>query len=309
MNAKAIRYHRYGQPEVMVLESIEEPALAPGQVRVSLRAAGVAPVDTKLRAGLLQGRIELPLPKVPGRDGAGVIAESAAQGFQVGQAVCVIADMLGQGTYAETIVLPAERVVAQPATLSTRQAAALLQPGASAWIPIVRTAQVRSGMKVLVHAGSGAVGSLMVRLAAHLGAEVWATCSSANREDVLALGAAGVIAYDKEDFSALRGFDVVFDLVGGDTHDRSYPVLKPGGQLVWLVAAPIRERGEEFKVRVVRSMIDDDPQCLREVAVLAQQGVMVPAVGQCFPLAEAARAHALLESGKAARGRIVLDIA
>ncbi len=309
MNAKAIRYHRYGPPEAMALESIEEPALAPGQVRVSLRAAGVAPVDTKLRAGLLQGRIELPLPKVPGRDGAGVIVESAAEGFHVGQSVCVIAGMLDQGTYAETIVLPAERVVAQPVTLSVRQAAALLQPGASAWIPIVRTAQVQSGMKALVHAGSGAVGSLMVRLAAHLGAEVWATCSSANRDDVLALGAAGVIAYDKEDFSALRGFDVVFDLVGGGTHDRSYPVLKPGGQLVWLVAAPIRERGEEFKVRVVRSMIDDDPQCLREVAVLAQQGVMVPTVGQCFPLAEAARAHALLESGKAARGRIVLDIA
>lgn len=309
MNAKAICYHRYGPPEVMALESIEEPALAPGQVRVSLRAAGVAPVDTKLRAGLLQAQMALPLPKVPGRDGAGVIVESAAEGFHVGQSVCVIAGMLGQGTYAETIVLPAERVVAQPATLSSREAAALLQPGASAWIPIVRTAQVQRGMKVLVHAGSGAVGSLMVRLAAHLGAEVWATCSSANRDDVLALGAAGVIAYDKEDFSALRGFDVVFDLVGGGTHDRSYPVLKPGGQLVWLVAAPIRERGEEFKVRVVRSMIDDDPQCLREVAMLAQQGVMVPAVGQCFPLAEAARAHALLESGKAARGRIVLDIA
>ena len=148
----------------------------------------------------------------------------------------------------------------------------------------------------------------MIQLALHLGAEVWATCSSANRDDVLALGATGVIAYDKENFSALRGVDVVFDLVGGDTHDRSYPVLKPGGQLVWLVAAPIRERGEEFKVRVVRAMIDDAPECLRAVAKLAEERVWVPTVGQCFPLAEAARAHALLESGKAARGRIVLDI-
>ncbi|NUT61904.1 NADP-dependent oxidoreductase [Herbaspirillum sp. C9C3] len=309
MNTKAIRYHQYGPPEVMVLETIEAPALTSGQVRVSLCAAGVAPLDTKLRAGLLERHVPLRLPKIPGRDGAGVIVESSAEGLHVGDAVCVIADMFGQGTYADSIVLPAARVVAQPASLTKRQAAALLQPGASAWIPMVRTAQVSSGMKILVHAGSGAVGSLMIQLAVHLGAEVWATCSSANRDAVLALGATGVIAHDKEDFSTLRGFDVVFDLVGADTHDRSYPVLKPGGQLVWLVAAPIRERGDEFKVRVIRSIIDDDPECLRQVALLAQQQVLVPAVGQCFPLAEAAFAHALLESGKAPRGRIVLDIA
>lgn len=308
MNTQAIRYHQYGPPDVMALEAIAQFPLEPGQVRVSLRAAGVAPLDAKLRAGLLQAQLALTLPKVPGRDGAGVIVESRAEGLHAGEPVCVMADMFGQGSYADSIVVPAARVVRQPSTLSTRQAAALLQPGASAWIPIVRTAQVRSGMKVLVHAGSGAVGSLMIQLAAHLGAEVWATCSSANRDDVLALGATGVIAYDKEDFSALRGVDVVFDLVGGDTHDRSYPVLKPGGQLVWLVAAPIRERGEEFKVRVVRAMIDDAPECLHAVAKLAEERVWVPTVGQCFPLAEAARAHALLESGKAARGRIVLDI-
>lgn len=307
---QAIRFHRYGAPGVMALESLEPAPLPPGHVRVRMQAAGVAPVDTKLRAGLLQQHIALELPKVPGRDGSGVVEELGAgvDDLAVGDAVCVIAGMQDQGSYAQGMVLPRQRVVARPQRLSVQEAAILLQPGASAWIPVVQTAAVGAGMKVLIHAGSGAVGSLMVQLAAHLGAEVWATCGQANIDYVAALGADHVLPYDGQDFSGLHGFDVVFDLVGGATHDQSYALLKPGGHLVWLVAAPIRDRGAEFGVRVQRAMITDAPEALRQVASLAQSGVLTPTVGQAYPLARAADAHALLESGRAPRGRIVLDI-
>jgi len=307
---QAIRFHRYGAPQVMALEPLDATPLPPGHVRIRMQAAGVAPIDTKLRAGLLQQHIALTLPKVPGRDGTGVI-EALGEGVDdlaLGDAVCVMTGMQDQGTYAQGIVLPRQRAVARPQRLSVREAAILLQPGASAWIAVVQTANVRAGMKVLVHAGSGAVGSLMVQLAVQLGAEVWATCSHANVDHVATLGAHHVIAYDRQDFSGLQGFDVVFDLVGGATHDQSYALLKRGGHLVWLVAAPIRDRGEEFGVNVQRAMIVDTPEVLQQVASLAQLGVLTPRVGQAFALAQAAHAHTLLESGRAPRGRIVLDI-
>jgi NADPH:quinone reductase-like Zn-dependent oxidoreductase len=307
---QAIRFHRYGAPGVMALEPVEAAPLPAGHVRVRMQAAGVAPVDTKLRAGLLQQHFSLDLPKVPGRDGTGVIeALGAGVGdLAVGDAVCVIAGMQDQGSYSRNLVLPRQRVVARPQRLSVHEAAILLQPGASAWIAVVQAAAISAGMKVLIHAGSGAVGSLMVQLATHLGAEVWATCRHTNADYVAALGARHVVAYDRQDFSGLHGFDVVFDLVGGATHDQSYALLKRGGHLVWLVAAPIQERGDEFGVRVQRAMITDAPEALQQVASLAQLGVLTPAVGRSFPLAQAADAHQLLESGQAPRGRIVLDI-
>lgn len=307
---RAIAYHRYGPPSVLEPSDLVELPLAPDHVQVAMHAAGVAPVDTKLRAGLLQHLLPLSLPKVPGRDGAGVITAIGAevQGLQVGDEVCVMPGMLGRGTTLACAVLPQQQVVRKPASLSMQEGAALLQPGASAWIPLLRTARIQPGMRVLIHAGSGAVGSLMVQLAAHLGADVTATCRSSNVDYVAGLGARQVIAYDRDDFSAVREQDVVIDLVGGATHDRSYPLLRRGGHLVWLVAAPIRDRGSEFGVTVTRSLIEEDQQVLQQVVDLAAQGVWRPAISAVLPMAEIARAHQMLEEGAVTRGRLVLEI-
>ncbi|WP_044528589.1 NADP-dependent oxidoreductase [Herbaspirillum sp. B65] len=307
---RAIAYHRYGPPSVLEVSELDELPLLPGHVRVAMHAAGVAPVDTKLRAGLLQHLVPLTLPKVPGRDGAGVVTAVAAdvQRLQAGDAVCVMPAMLGRGTTLAEAVLPQQQVVRKPDSLSMQQAAALLQPGASAWIALMRTAPIAAGMKVFIHAGSGAVGSLMVQLAAHLGAEVTATCRSANLDYVAALGAARVIAYDREDVFGVRDQDVVIDLVGGTTHERSYALLRRGGHLVWLVAAPIRERGAEFGVTVTRALIEDNQTVLEQVVELAQRGVWRPALSGVLPMQEIALAHQMLEAGAVTRGRLVLDI-
>jgi NADPH:quinone reductase-like Zn-dependent oxidoreductase len=307
---RAITYHQYGPPSVLQLTDIDAAPLLPGHVRVAMQAAGVAPVDTKLRAGLLQQLVPISLPKIPGRDGAGIVTAIGAgvEDVQVGDAVCVMPGMLARGTTLEVAVLPQQQLVRKPAGLGMQEAAALLQPGASAWIPLMRTASIQPGMKVLIHAGSGAVGSLMVQLARHLGAEVTATCRHANAEYVAGLGAHRVIAYDREDFSTLRDQDVVVDLVGGSTHERSYAVLRRGGHLVWLVAAPIRDRGAEFGVTVTRAMIVEDREVLQQVADLASTGVWRPAVSRVLPMAEIARAHELLEQGAVTCGRLVLDL-
>ena len=305
---RAIQFKSYGPPEVLRLVTLPLPQPGPGEVRIRLQAAGVAPFDAKLRAGLLQAHFTPRLPKTVGRDGVGVVDQlgDGVTQVAVGDAVCLMADP-STGTCAEAVVCSTERIVPRPATLSRHQAAALMQPGVSAWTAVVEAAQVQAGMRVLVHGGAGAVGSLMVQLCKHLGAEVSATCRADNRDYVVGLGAARAIAYDTEDFGALREQDVVLDLIGGTTHARSYPVLRKGGHLVYLVAAPIVDKGAEYGVIVTRSAISDRQPVLSEVARLAEVGVFRPRVAGVFALADAAQAHAALESGSVTRGRLVLD--
>lgn len=308
---QAIQYDRYGPPEVLTTVTLADPEPGPGEARVRLLAAGVAPIDTKLRAGLLQAHFEVRFPKIPGRDGVGIIDKLGAGvvGSAVGDQVCVIADPRLAGTYAEAVSCITDRIVARPRGLTTEQAAALLQPGLSAWIPVVEVANIQPGMRVLVHGGAGAVGGLMVQLARHLGAHVTSTCRSANCDFVIGLGAHDVVAYDRDDFGKLRDLDVVFDLIGGDTHARSYPVLHAGGHLVCLTAAPIVELGGEYRVKVTRALIADAPHAINAVARLADAGVLRPTVAGIYPLGAAVDAHRELENGRVTRGRLVLRIA
>ncbi|MCW4115257.1 NADP-dependent oxidoreductase [Aurantimonas sp. MSK8Z-1] len=305
---KAIEYQRYGGPEVLAL--VERPArpLEPGELRVRLSHASVTPLDCKLRAGALKAHFAVDFPKIPGRDGAGVVSEVAPDvaGFAVGDRVCVMAGHGTQGSYAEERISRAADLVAIPDGLPAAAAASLVNAGLSAFISVFDTARVQPGMKVLVHAGSGAVGGLIVQLCRGLGAEVFATCRATNRDYLLSLGAKRAIAYDAEDFGTLRDQDVVFDLVGGATHERSYPVLKRGGQLVWLVAAPIVDRGEAYGVRVSRAMIADAPAPVAAILAMAAKGEIAPQVAGVLPLAEAARAHRMMEAGAVTRGRLLL---
>jgi NADPH:quinone reductase-like Zn-dependent oxidoreductase len=164
-------------------------------------------------------------------------------------------------------------------------------------------------MKVLIHGGGGAIGSLSVQIAKHLGAHVAATTRSSNVDYVKGLGADEVIAYDREDFAErLRGYDVVYDLVGGDVHRRSYRVLKKGGALVWLIADPIEDLSGEYSVSLKQAKVHDRIETLEQVMALAGKGALKPQVGKVFPLTAAAEAHRLVESGTHTRGRVVLKV-
>jgi NADPH:quinone reductase-like Zn-dependent oxidoreductase len=307
---KAIRYSQYGTPDVLELVTLDDPIAGPNEVRVRMKAAGVSPIDAKLRSGALQAHFSLTFPKIPGRDGVGVIDQigEGVAGFSLGDEVCVAADPTRSGTYAEAVVCASPRVVKKPSNLSTSQAAALLQPGVSAWISMCRTATLSEGMRVLIHGGAGAVGSQMIQLARHLGLDVTSTCRAENIDYVLGLGAHRAVAYDRDDFGLLRHIDVVFDLIGGETHARSYQVLKAGGQLVYLTAMPFENQAEKYGVTVTRAMISDAPEALHAVAQLAADGVLTPGVMATLPLAAAADAHRQFEAGQITRGRIVLNM-
>lgn len=306
---RAARYVQHGGPEVISVDQIPVPEPAKGQVLVEMVAAGVAPLDWKMRAGLLQQHFTLNFPKTPGRDGAGrvVACGPGISRLAPGDRVAVMAPPAGQaGTHAEFVLADADLVVPLPDQLDFDAAAALVNAGLSAWIAVMRTAQVRSGQRVLVQSGAGAVGGLIVQMCAHLGAEVTATCRAANADYVRGLGAAHVIAYDRPASTDVPPQDVVFDLMGGAVHDACYAMLAPGGHLVWLTAAPITDRSAEFGVRVTRAMITDDADVVSEVMSLAAGGVLRAQIADILPLDQAAEAQRRLAAGEVTRGRLIL---
>nr|WP_250157488.1 NADP-dependent oxidoreductase [Tianweitania aestuarii] len=294
----------------MIYTDIPDPVAGPGQILVRLEAASVTPFDCKLRQGLLQNHFMLAMPSVPGRDGGGTVIGKGSDvtDFKIGDRVVVMASVIAQGGYAELIAVDVENAVVVPERLSMVEAVAMTNAGHSAWL-CVQAAGLKPGDKVLVHSGAGAVGGLLVQLCQHLGAEVAATCRSTNRDYVLGLGATFAIAYDREDFSEiLSEQDIVFDLMGGAVHDRSYKVLKRGGTLAWLVADPILDRGAEFGVTVKRVMISDGRTALQAMMDLAAQGAIEPQVARTMPLSQAVEAHRLMEKGEITRGRLVLTM-
>lgn len=311
MMMRAAQYDHYGDPAVIAIRQVPLPDPGKGQVRVRLAAAGVAPLDWKLRAGLLARHFTPQFPKTPGRDGAGVV-EACGCGVShlaPGDPVVVMAPPAGPaGTAAEAIVVDADLVVPVPAGLDPIAAVALANAGLSAWIAVQRTAGITAGQRVLVQSGAGAVGGLMVQLCAHLGAEVTATCRAANVDYVRDLGASRAIAYDGDAPQDLPPQDVVFDLMGGAVHAASLGLLAAEGHLVWLTAAPLPPVTPGPAQRITRALIADDAAVVAEVLALAAQGVLRAQVAGLLPLDQVAEAHRRLAAGEVTRGRLVLQI-
>lgn len=303
--------HGYGGAEAMRFETAAVPQPRPGELLLRVEAASVNPADWKIRAGLLQAVLPLTFPRVPGRDGVGTVVSLGAgcDGFAAGQRVHAVADALRDGTHAEFTAVPGAMAAPVPPSLSSADAACLGVAGLSAWIPLVEIAALQPGQRVLIHAGAGGVGGLAIQIARHMGAEVLATCGTANVEHCRSLGAHQVIDYTRERFELVAaGCDVVLDAIGGEVHRRSFDVLKPGGLLVHLTAAPINSRDplpRRPDVRVVRAEIRASTARLAKLLEWAGAGFIRPQVGRAFPLAEANAAYALSAGGHM-RGKILL---
>ena len=309
---KAVHFSEYGGPEVLRHGELPDPELAPDRVLIAVHAAAVAPGDALVRAGRLRHLFPQTFPAIPGRDGAGVVvaAGHTADFAFVGDEVVFKAGHVEPGSHAELIARPRAMVAPKPAAIGHVEAAAGIHAGTCAWIALVREARLEAGMKVLIQGGAGAIGGLAIQLARHLGAApIAATCRRANCDYVRSLGADIAIAYDEEDFrDRVDGCDVVLDLVGGEVHNRSYEVIRPGGVLTWLIAQPFAARAGGTEVVERQAVIDDDPAALEAVVGLIAGGVLKPQVSEVMPLAAAARAHRLIEAGAVSRGRIVLQV-
>jgi len=303
----AVRFHDYGPPSVLVVETVVRPEPKEGEVLLRVRAAGVNAIDWKFRAGYLKDFMPLELPHILGFDVAGTVEAVGAgvSDFAPGDEVFG----RGAGTYAEYAVAPVASLARKPANLSFDEAATLAVGGITAWVGLFDTASLEAGQRLLVQGGAGGVGGLAVQLARWKGAPVIATTSTGNVDYVRSLGADEVIDYTTTTFEdAGDDVDVVLDTVGGKVTDRSWKVLKPGGILVVVAGMPEPEKAAAHGVRTsgVQSPQDSRP-VLQELATLIEAGSLVAQVGQVFPLSDAAAAHAVAETGHG-RGRIVLRI-
>ncbi|HET9658244.1 MAG TPA: quinone oxidoreductase [Kineosporiaceae bacterium] len=319
---QAIRVSRQGGPGVLEVAEVDEPAAGDGQVVVDVAAAGVNFIDTYQRSGLYQ----VPLPLVPGLEGAGTVREvgPGVSGLRPGDRV---AWCDAPGSYARRAALPAARLVAVPEGLDLRLAAAVMLQGLTAHYLTRDTFPLRAGHRCLVHAGAGGVGLLLIQLAKRAGAEVFTTVGSPQKAELArAAGADHVIAYRDQDFGdaveAIAGpkpLDVVYDGVGRTTFDRGLELLRTRGMMVTFGNAsgpvdpvsPLRlsQLGSLFLTRPTLFHYVADPRELRERAAdvlgLVAGGELEVRIGTELPLTEAGQAHHLLES-RQTTGKVLL---
>jgi len=306
----AVRIHQYGNRDVLSLDDIPVPDIAPDEVLVKVVAASVNPVDWKVREGYLAEMIPHPLPLTLGWDVSGVVVAVGGEvsNWREGDAVFARPDLARNGTYAEFVAIRAKECARKPATISHVEAASLPLAGITAWESMVDTAAVQPGQRVLVHAGSGGVGSLAIQLLKDLGATVIATTSERNRALVESLGADQVIDYRTTRFSdVLEPVDAVFDTLGGQVQEDSWQVLRPGGIQVSIISPPDAGKAAARGLRQGFVFIGPNAPVLTRLAALVDSGRLRPVIGAEFALRDIAAAHALSESGRAV-GKIVLYV-
>jgi NADPH:quinone reductase-like Zn-dependent oxidoreductase len=308
---RAVRQHEFGGPDVLRIEDVPLPEPIPTEIRVRVHATSVNPVDFKTRSG--NGPLR-DLPFTVGWDVAGVVdaVGGGVTRFAVGD------EVLGMpwfprpaSAYAEFVTAPSRQFVRKPAGLRMAEAAALPLAGLTAWQALVDTARVAAGQRVLVHAASGGVGHLAVQIAKALGAYVIGTASSANHETLTGLGVDELIDYRSTRFEdVVHDVDVVLDLVGGETGERSLDVVHPSGLLVSVPSstsaaalAAARERG----IRATGILVEPDQVGLDGLVGLVNDGRLKVVVSDEFPFENVAAAHERAEHGHAV-GKVVITI-
>jgi NADPH:quinone reductase-like Zn-dependent oxidoreductase len=303
----AIRIASFGGPEVLRLEQIAIPTPAIGEVLLKVRAASVNPVDYKIRSGKYPAVKADKLPYILGRDVCGVVEISQSTRFAQGDNLYGVPG-IDRGGYAEYVVLKDHEAARKPETLDDTAAAAVPLAGLTAWQGLFRHGGVTAGQRVLIHAGSGGVGHFAIQFAKAKCATVITTVSEDHVEFVRSLGADQVIDYKKQHFETeVSDIDMVFDLIGGDTQDKSWGVLKTGGILVSTLAEPSQEKAQARGVRATRFTVTEDGGDLAEIAALIDAGQVKPKLSRLFPLDEAAAAQRLVEDGHT-EGKVVLIV-
>lgn len=298
---QVVRVHETGGPEVLKLEQAETPRPADGEVLVRVHAASVNPIDWKYRRGMTPKQ----LPAVLGSDVSGTVEVSRAEGLAEGDEVFGLAT----GAYAELAVAAADRLAHKPSGISHEQAAAIPVAGLTAWQALFDRGGLERAQSALIAGAAGGVGHLAVQFAHHAGARVIGTGSGRNREFVLGLGAAEYIDYTRQEVAATAtDLDVAFDTVGGETTPSLIAVLRTGGILVTIAAAPPERAAAERGVRAELLVMSPSSAQLARIGALVADGTVHVEIAQTFALADVGEAHALSEAGHT-RGKIVLAVA
>ena len=331
---KAFIVDRYGGPDRVRAGERPDPHVGDNDVLVQIHAAGVNPLDSKTRNGEFKQIRPNRFPLILGHEGAGVVVRVGSQvrRFKPGDEVYARPRDGRIGTFAEFIAIAEDDVALKPKTLTMEEAASIPLVGLTGWQALIERANLTKGEKVLIHAGSGGVGTFAIQLAKHLGAYVATTASAASFDFVKRLGADTAIDYTKEDFGAiLRDYDVVLNSLSGETLDKSLRVLKPGGILISISGPPdpdfareidaswilrlamrllsyrIRRKARHRHVRYSFLFMRANGEQLREITSLIEPGVIRPVVDRVFPFESTKEAMAYVETGRA-KGKVVVKV-
>jgi NADPH:quinone reductase-like Zn-dependent oxidoreductase len=331
---KAFILDKYKKKGALRFGDMPEPVLRDDDVLIEIHAAGLNPLDAKIRDGEFKLILPYRPPFVLGHDLAGTVVRvgPGVRRFRPGDAVYARPRDGRIGTFAEFIAINEADLALKPKNLSMEEAAAIPLVGLTAWQALVERADLKKGQKVLIHAGSGGVGSFAIQLAKHLGATVATTTSTANVELVRKLGADVVIDYKTLDFEkVLSGYDVVLNSLDGDTLQKSLSVLKPGGKLISISGPPdpafARQQGLNWFLRQVMRLLSfgirrkakacrvsysflfmrANGEQLGEIASLIEAGIIRPVMDRVFPFEATNEAMAYLETGRS-KGKVVVKI-
>jgi NADPH:quinone reductase-like Zn-dependent oxidoreductase len=331
---KAFIIDRYGKEDGVRIGEMPDPELRDDDVLVQIHAASVNPLDLKIRDGKLKFILPYRLPFVLGNDLAGVVVRvgSRVRRFKRGDEVYARPDQDRIGAFAELISIREDAVASKPKDLTMEEAASIPLVGLTAWQALIERANLKAGQKVLVHAGSGGVGTFAIQLAKHVGALVATTTSTANLDWVKRLGADIVIDYRKDDFETLlHDYDVVLDTLGGETLEKSLRVLKPGGKLISLSGPPdpdfAKDIGSAWILRLIMRLLSHrirkkakrrhvsysflfmraSGDQLRAIGSLIDSGIIRPVVDRVFPFASTKEALAYVETGRA-NGKVIVKV-
>src|SRR6266436_3646760 len=308
---KGVVIHEYGGPEVLKYEDIPRPEPKGDELLIRVLAAGVNPVDGMIRSGMFAKEGNRAFPIILGGDVAGVVEKvgSKITKFKAGDPVFAYVSLDNSGGYAQYALVTEREAAPKPKSLTYVEAAAVPVVAMTAWQALVDTAKLSAGQTVLIHGGSGGVGSFAIQIAKARGAKVIATASTANQELLKQLGADVAIDYTKQNFENIaKDVDVVLDSIGKDTLARSYGVMKKGGIIVSLVARPDPAELAKHGIRGEALSVDPNSDELSEIGELIDEKKINVIVSQTFPLSEARKAQEQVATGHT-RGKIVLKVA
>jgi len=304
---KAVRMHDYGKADVLVYEDAPRPEPKSGEVLVRIHAAGVNPIDWKVREGMF-AKPKSRLPLILGGEISGVVESCGAdvKGFKPGDEVWSLLSLLRSG--GEFTTIPESELARKPKSIDFVHAAGVPLAALTAYQALFDKAGLKEGQSVLIHAGAGGVGHFAIQLAKAKGAKVYATASENHLAFLKELGADVTIDYKTQKFEDVaKDMDVVLDSIGGETQARSLGCLKKGGYLVSIVAPPDQKKLEELGLKGSIMLVTPNVKELDEIGALIEAKKLKCVVSETVPLAEAKRAHELSEGGHT-QGKIVLEV-
>jgi len=331
---KAYILDAYRKGAALRLGDVPDPVVGPDDVLIEIHAAGLNPLDTKIRNGEFKPILPYKPPFVLGHDLAGIVTRVGdnVKRFKVGDAVYTRPRDGRIGAFAEYLAVNEADVARKPANISMEEAASVPLVGLTAWQVLVDRAKVKRGQKVLIHAGSGGVGTLAIQLARHLGAHVATTAGTSNLGLVRDLGAETVVDYKSQDFSeTLSGYDVALNSLDGKTLAKSLKVLKPGGKLIsisgppdpafgveqglnWvirqllrLLSMSIRRKAKRQRASYSFLFMRANGKQLDEITTLIENGVIRPIVDRVFPFEKLNEALDYIDTGRV-KGKVVVKL-